>query len=317
MQYEKPALHSVERFGLQRKIVANMTTESWRDIPHTAVLYEPDVTDFWAAWQQLRKTPEWEGVSINTALLYACTLGLLAAPEMNAHLEFKHGTLTGIIRRFCTVNISMPTTLPDGKMMTLNVHGCEGKTLRELSDTVADLRRRLAATSIDDVLFDVGWDNTVKLLKKGRVDKIIGRLLGTKIGNGPINKLKGEEKKAYKALPATERLTKRDIEQGTCLVSNLGSVYRGARAATTVLEIIPPMVCVVGLGGFTEKPGVVTRPDGGKTVAPRMFLPVNIAFDHRALDYGGVVPFMRRLDGIFAQPEGMARWPEHSPAQLL
>jgi len=313
---EKPTVRQVERFGLQRKIVANMTTESWREIPHSAVLYEPDVTEFWAAWQALRKTPQWQGISVNTVLLYACTLGFLAAPGMNAHLRYRHGTVSGEIRQYESINISMPATLPDGEMMTLNVRGCETRTLRGLSDYVVDLHRRMAGTSIDDVLYDVGWDNTIKLLKKGRIDKILGRLLGTKIGNGPINKFRGEEKKTYKALPATEKLSKRDLEQGTVLISNIGSVYRGAWSPPTLIEVIPPMVCALCVGSFTEKPGVVIRADGSKTIEPRTFLPINIVFDHRALDYGGVAPFLKRMDAIFAGPEDMEQWLERTPAQF-
>ena len=29
-----------EHFGIQRKIVANMTTESWQNIPHVTYTYE-------------------------------------------------------------------------------------------------------------------------------------------------------------------------------------------------------------------------------------------------------------------------------------
>ena len=310
---EKPVLREAERFGLQRKIVANMTTESWRDIPHTSVLYEPDVTEFWQEWQKLRKTPEFEGVSTNTVLLYAITLGLLAAPALNAHLKYRHGTVSGEIRRYAAVNISMPATLPDGSMMTLNVRGCESKTLRELGAHIVGLHDRMAKTSMDDVLYSVGWDNTVKQLKSGRIDKLAGRLLGTKIGNGPINRLRGKEKRAYNALPATERLTKHDIEQGTVLVTNIGSIYRGSYNTATIVEIIPPMVCALCIGGFAEKPGVVTHADRGKTIEPRTFLPININMDHRALDYAGVVPFCERLDAVFARPQDLVKWLEEKP----
>ena len=37
---------NVTHFGIQRKIVANMTSESWETIPHVTYMYEPDVTDF-------------------------------------------------------------------------------------------------------------------------------------------------------------------------------------------------------------------------------------------------------------------------------
>ena len=39
------ALIKEEYFGIARKIVSNMTTESWREIPHAIVMYEADVTD--------------------------------------------------------------------------------------------------------------------------------------------------------------------------------------------------------------------------------------------------------------------------------
>jgi len=310
---EKPKLRRVERFGLQRKIVANMTTESWREIPHTSVLYEPDVTHFWETWQRLRKTPAFEGITINTVLMYACTLGFLAAPAMNARLEYRHGTVSGEIKQYSTVNISMPATLPDGSMMTLNVRGCESRTLRELGAHIVNMHERMAKTSIDDVLFSVGWDNTIKQLKTGRLDKIAGRLWGTKVGSGPINRLKGSERKAYRALPATERLTKHDIEQGTVLVTNIGSIYRGSYNAATIVEIIPPMVCALCIGGFVEKPGVVTHADRSKTIEPRTFLPININMDHRALDYGDIVPFLKRMDEIFARPEDLTAWLGRAP----
>ena len=313
---KNPTERHVERFGLQRKIVANMTTESWQEIPHTAVLYEPDVTDFWNNWQALRKTPAFEGVSINTVLLYACTLGFLAAPGMNAHLKYRHGTVSGEIKQFSSVNISMPATLPDGQMMTLNVHNCEEKNLKALSENILDMHVRMSKSSIDDALFSVSWDNTIKLLKRGRVDKILGRLIGTKVGNGPINRLKGKEKKAYNALPDTEKLSKHDIEQGTILISNIGSIYRGSYNPATLIEIIPPMVCALCVGSFAEKPGVVTHADGSKTIEPRMFLPININMDHRALDYAEVVPFCKRMDEVFAHPEQLEQWLTAAPSQM-
>lgn len=34
---------TTEYFGIQRKIVANVTTDSWRDIPHISYIHEADV----------------------------------------------------------------------------------------------------------------------------------------------------------------------------------------------------------------------------------------------------------------------------------
>ena len=35
-----------EHFGIARKIVSNMTTESWETIPHCAATYDAEVTKF-------------------------------------------------------------------------------------------------------------------------------------------------------------------------------------------------------------------------------------------------------------------------------
>lgn len=40
------AIIKQEHFGIARKIVSNMTSESWEDIPHAMMSYEADVTDF-------------------------------------------------------------------------------------------------------------------------------------------------------------------------------------------------------------------------------------------------------------------------------
>ena len=40
------AIYKKERFGIARKIVSNMTAESWETIPHAVVSYEADVTEF-------------------------------------------------------------------------------------------------------------------------------------------------------------------------------------------------------------------------------------------------------------------------------
>ncbi|MDR1927508.1 MAG: 2-oxo acid dehydrogenase subunit E2 [Oscillospiraceae bacterium] len=296
-------------FGMQRKIVANMTMESWRTIPHTAGIYEPDATEFWNTFQRLRTQPGWEGVTINTLMLYVITQALIACPAMNAHINFKPWTINGTIEEFKDVNISMPMALPTGDMMTINIHNCESKSLRELRDYISDVRRRMANTQLVEAMYEVALDNSMQELRRGRLLKVIGRLLGANIGQGKVKRLKGDAKKAYNAIPEADRLTKKDIEQGTIVVSNLGSVYRGNNySVPCLIEIIPPQVAAIAIGGFTDRPGIVKDENGALTVAPRKYLSINSAVDHRACDFGDVMPFFKRLDEIFANPEQMKDW---------
>lgn len=295
-------------FGIQRKIVSNMTAESWETIPHVTYMYEPDVTDFMHEYKKLNLNRQGKDkITVNTLMLKVITEGLKAAPLLNSHIQFNRKLVRGKIETFEDINISMPMILPNGEMMTVNLHNFENKNLDEMTAAVQDVARRAANTDLNEAMFEVSLDNTLTALKKGKIMQAINRLIGSKTGKHKVKTLKGKAKKEYEAIPVTERLTKHDIEQGTTTISNVGSTYRGQRGATALLEIIPPQITAFAVGAVQDKPVVVTR-DGVKTIEARQILPICIAFDHRALDFGDVVPFMKRLDEIFENPVEMHTW---------
>ena len=71
-----------------------------------------------------------------------------------------------------------------------------------------------------------------------------------------------------------------------------------------MIEIVPPQVCAFALGAVQDKPVVVTDKFGNKTIEARQILPITVVFDHRALDFGDVIPFLKKMDSIFAHPPG-------------
>ena len=99
-----------------------------------------------------------------------------------------------------------------------------------------------------------------------------------------------------------ENKSKLPLEIGTITISNIGSTYRDQRGAITLLDIIPPQVCVIGFGAILEKPGVYIDENGEKSIGIRKTLPICLAFDHRALDFGEIIPFMKKMDNIFENP---------------
>ncbi|MDE6110470.1 MAG: 2-oxo acid dehydrogenase subunit E2, partial [Eubacterium sp.] len=296
-------------FGIQRKIVANMTTESWENIPHVTYNYEPDVTEFMIEYQRLNAgaSPE-SKITLNTLMLKIITEGLKANPIMNSHIEFDKKLVRGEIQTFEDINISMPMVLPSGEMMTINLHNFEKKNLNEMVSYINDVNRRVANTDLNEVMFDVSLDNTLTALKKGNIKQTLFRLIGSKTGKHKVKTLSGKAKHDYYKIPEEDRLTKRDIEQGTITVSNIGSVYRNQRGETCLLEIIPPQVCAIALGAVQDKPVVVVNEAGEKEIAIRQIMPLCIAFDHRALDFGEIVPFLKKLDEIFEAPEIIHTW---------
>ena len=198
--------------------------------------------------------------------------------------------------------------LPNGEMMTINLHNFDNKNLDEMVAYIADVNRRVANTNLDEVMFDVSLDNTLTALKQGKIKQTLYRLIGSKTGKHKVKTLSGKEKSNYYKIPENDRLTKHDIEQGTITVSNIGSVYRAQRGETCLLEIVPPQVCAIAVGAVQDKPVVVVNEAGEKEIAIRQVMPLCIAFDHRALDFGEIVPFIKRLDEIFAAPEIIHTW---------
>lgn len=57
-------------FGIQRKIVSNMTTESWETIPHVTYMYEPDVTKLMHEYKKLNLDRNRDSkITLNTVIM--------------------------------------------------------------------------------------------------------------------------------------------------------------------------------------------------------------------------------------------------------
>lgn len=294
-----------EHFGIARKIVSNMTAESWETIPHAVVSYEPEVTKFLDVIKEINKDKsKEERLTINTVMLRVIVEGIKACPAINAHINFNRRLVRGEVKTFENIDISMPMILKSGEMMTINMHGMESKSISQMKDAIADSSRRANNSDLNEVMFEVSLDNTLNGLKQGKISQTINRLIGSKTGKHKVKTLKGKAKKEYYSIPESDRLTKHDIEQGTITISNLGSVCRDWNGLCTILEIIPPQVCAIALGATQLVP--IAEEDG--TVRTGYKLPITIAFDHRALDMCDVVPFMNRLNEIFANPEIIKEW---------
>jgi pyruvate dehydrogenase E2 component (dihydrolipoamide acetyltransferase) len=296
-----------KHFGIARKIVSNMTSESWQNIPHVTLTYEADIS---VLLEKLKKinSEQKQKITLNTVIVKIICEGLKAAPAMNSHLEFNRKLVRGVLKYYDNIDISMPMLLPSGEMMTVNMHDMGNKSLMQITDTVNDTVRRIKNTDMNEVMFEVSMDNTIQGLKQGKMLQALRRIYGAKTGKHKVHTLKGAEKKKYYSISETDRLTKHDIEQGTTTISNFGSVYREHNGICTLLEIVPPQTTAFAVNAAQKRPVAVKNKDGEDEVAIKMILPITIAFDHRALDYSDIVPFMRKLDEIFGNIDIIESW---------
>ncbi len=300
-----------EYFSIARKIVSNMTSESWRKIPHATMVYEADATEFMKYCKQLNEgnTDKSKKITINTVMIKVICEGLKAAPRMNTTLEFDKDLVRGTLFYHDNIDVSMPIILKTDEMMTVNMHNMEDLTLSEMTAKINDTIRRANNSNMNEVMYQVSLNDTIDKLKDGKVTKTIARLYGSKMpGNHHVSGLSGEEKDEYYSISKKDRLTRHDIEQGTTTISNLGSIYREQKGACMLLEIIPPQTTAFAINAAQDRPVVVTNDKGKKEIDIRTIIPITIAIDHRALDFNHVVPFFRKLDEIFADPAIILDW---------
>ena len=182
----------------------------------------------------------------------------------------------------------------------------EKMSLTDICIYISNLSKRIENTNVDEMLYNAVLSDTVNELKKLNLS-VIRRILASKIGKQKVNGLQGKQKKDYYKIPEIERLTEKDILCGTVTLSNIGSLYKEQRGFFGLLEIIPPQVFAMGLGSIQEKPGVYLQ-NGNKVIGIRKILPMCLAFDHRAVDFSSIVPFLKRLDEIFAKPRIIHKW---------
>lgn len=305
----KKTITQTEHFDIQRKIVANMTTESWQTIPHAAGFFDYDATAFFDEYKKLNASGKHKNkITINTIMLKVLCEAIKAAPVMNSIIEFKPRLVRGRIDTIEEINISMPMMLPNGKMMTINLHDFGNKSLDEMTDYINDVTRRANNTNLTEAMFEVSLDNTLTALSKGQFVKTIGRLIGSKTGKHKVKTLSGSAKKEYYDIPVEDRITKHDIEQGTITITNVGSVYREMKGEITLLEIVPPQICALAISSMQERIVPVKDENGVSVPQVRKIMPICLAFDHRALDFGDVVPFCKKLDEIFENPSVIQNW---------
>lgn len=305
------SVYKTENFKITRKIVSNMTAQSWEEIPHATMTYEADATELLEEIKRLNdeRAQGEDKITINTVMLKIICEGLKAAPKMNTTLEFNRKLVRGTLKYHDQIDISMPMILHTGEMMTVNMHDMGSKTLTEMTCAINDTVRRANNSNMEEVMYEVSIDNTLTGLKQGKILQAIRRLYGSKMpGKHQVKVLSGKAKKEYYSIPEKDRLTKHDIEQGTTTVSNLGSIYREQKGFCALLEIIPPQTTAFAVNAVQKRAVVVTDENSNDKIEVRKIIPITVAIDHRALDYGDCVGFFKRLDEIFANPSLIRKW---------
>ena len=287
-----------EYFDISRKIIANMTSEGWKTIPHVCIVYDAEaelLMDVLQSYNRDRKSNE--RISFNSLILRVLIEGIKACPKMNGHIKFSPWLVSGKVTALEHIDISLPIIYGEGKMTTINLPHMEDKSVHEIQAMIAEFRARIESTYMDRVLYRTGLEDTFSKLRRGNIPKAVGRLLGAKLGPGRVRIDR------RRSAGSKDRLTPANIKQGSITVSNMGSLYKQWKGNCTILEIIPPQLCALAVGAV-QKRAVV---DAADNIRAARIVPITIAFDHRGLDTAELVPFMQTLDKLLRDREWLER----------
>ena len=281
----------VFRFGALRRLIAGRTTESWQNIPHISYVYYADITALHEAFEAFTKENAWMCLTFSTVMLKLITEGVKRAPKLNSHLNYNAKLVRGTLTQFDSIDVSVPFALADGSMLPVAIRDVGGKPLQALAEETRTLERRLLRTDPTAAVHGVMRRETAAMLRRGHPIRAAQRTVG---GVGLPERA---------AEPGTKNtLTKEQLLPGTISVTSHSVAPDEVRGQSEMLMILPPQVCMFGLGCVRRELRVLNGEDGAERVETRSILPITICLDHRALDFGELRPFFRRTEELLNDP---------------
>ena len=294
----------VKYFGLRSRVSGYILTKAQQNSPTCGYNYEADITKFWEEFQELKENCGYE-LSFNTLMMRVLVEGLKAAPILNSHIEFNTTSSCGTIITKKHIDVAMPVLLKNGETFTIKVRETEDKSLKELSAQIKDLFERLKSTDIDKVMFDVITKKTIGLLLKGDVKATIAQTFTGYVGKHKVAKLDGRLKPAPRD---GSMLFTEELDEGSVCMTNWGLLYNGLNGNVTYTPLLYPQVFLFTKGVVKDSEYAFRNEKGEVDIATKKTLPITLMFDHRIGAFNDVMPFIKKLDEIFQNPEIIKKW---------
>lgn len=294
----------VEYFGEVKKkcngyILSNATTQ-----PAATYAYEADVTKLWNTYKELKAECGY-ALSFNTVVMRAMVEGLKAAPRLNAHIDFKPFSVSGrmIIKKH--INIAMPVVLRNGDTYPVNILCAEEKTLKELQEQTTDVVTRMKTTNIQRTYTDMVLNRSIAFVLTGKIARTVAMGVKGAFGKSKMGSVKDLFNRPEKEENA---LTPQHINEGTVCFSNWGTLSKGLNSMGTQAPLLYPQVFMMGTGTVQDKEFVFRNSKGEIDLGVKKVMPVTLTFDHRIGALNDVLPFIKKLDEIFENPEVIKNW---------
>ena len=293
----------IEYFNIKSKVSANVLTNA-QDMPTPGYTYDADVTEFWKEFRAFKKECDYN-LTFNDLLMRAMVEGLKVAPRLNSYIEYNRLCTTGKIIIKKHVDIAIPVILDSGETFPVKVSACEEKSLKEISQRTAELVNMLKTQDVDRVIFDMIVKRTAGFILDGKIISTVAQTVAGYVGKGRVATLKG----LFEHAPREEGyLTPDDINEGTVCLTNLGAVNKTLNGRVTNAPLLFPQVFLMAVGVARDENYVFRNEKGEIDMGTKTMLPITITFDHRVGGFSDILPFIQKLDEIFANPKVIREW---------
>lgn len=305
----KGALHGpeegdrIEYFNLKARVSGNVLTNA-QDMPTPGYTYDADVTKFWEEFRKFQKECDYS-LSFNDVMMRVLVEGLKVAPRLNSYIEYNRLATCGRLIVKKHVDIAVPVILDSGETFPVKVRSCEEKSLKEISLRTAELVHMLKTTDVDHVLFDMIAQRSVGFVLKGKLLSTVAQTLTGYFGPYKVASLAGIGKRAPKGEGYLEI---QDLNEGTVCLTNLGAVNKNLNGRVTNAPLLYPQVFLMAVGVAKDENYVFRNEKGEIDMGTKKMMPITLTFDHRIGGFGDILPFINKLDEIFANPEIIREW---------
>ena len=294
----------IEYFNMKGRVSANVLVTSQQNMPTCSYTYEADVTKFLDEFNKLKNKCDYK-LSFNTLMMRVLVEGLKVAPRLNSHVQYNHFTACGKIIVKKHINVAMPVVLDSGETFTVNVTEIENKSLKEISEQIADLLYKVQNSDIDRSLFDLLTLRMFGRIFMGKVASTFSQIVTAYAGKYKVVKLNT----AFKPHNDND-LTIDELNEGTVCLTNWGALAKGEcfNGHVPYSPLLHPQVFLLSLGNVQEQNYVFRNEKGEIDMGTKKILPMTLIFDHRIGGFADIAPFVLEMDKIFSDPEIMNEW---------
>ncbi len=303
----------VEYMTMRDKMLSNVFVDGQRNSPSVCATYNADVTEFIEVFDKLKAECDYK-LTLNAVMLKVLSEGLKAAPRLNAHFIYNHKATSGqyIIKKH--IDVSMAICKKDGSTFQMKLLHLKDKSLKEIALMAADARRRLENADLEEVMFEASRQHIIGELSKGRIAGPLRQAMSASFGKDKVVKLSETLKSDFLKLTGKKELQPasgikiEEVNEGTVCFTNWGAICENAGFNIVSGPLLYPQVFLFSMGRLREEKFVYEDESGNLRLGSKKILPLGLNFDHKIGGAYELIPFIRKLEEIFENPEVMYNW---------